>query len=179
MKTPEGVAHAEPDSTPGEEINLNAPAHLESAGPEVLMDAEEDRPYVLKEDGTTRGNASVGEDRDPRIELQEPGVSHLTTQEKAGSLTLSSPMPPTTSEAARTQRSPAVNAGTSANPERDRGADLEPPPHDPALLNEAAESTDHPPQQIQAHARVEGPLESLRGEEPRDGPDRPDIGART
>jgi len=58
----------EPDSMPGEEIdpNMDAHMHLEGAGPETLL-----------EDGTARKNASVEEDRDPHVELQEPEVRHL------------------------------------------------------------------------------------------------------
>lgn len=39
--TPEDVAHGEPDSTPGEEDDLNTPVYLESARPEVLMERED------------------------------------------------------------------------------------------------------------------------------------------
>ena len=168
VNTPEGVAHGEPDSMPGENINsnANAPVHLEGTGPEVLMDTEEDQPYVLEEDGIARENASVEEDGDPRIELQEPGVSHLATQEKAGSLTLSSLPPLTTLEAASTQCSPAVNTGTPAIPEPDRGANLEPQPHDTPQPNEAAEPHfQQPLEQIHAPTVAGGPLESLPGEE--------------
>ena len=166
MNTPEGVAHGEPDSMPGENINSNAntPVHLEGTGPEVLMDAEEDQPYVLEEDGIAWENASVEEDGDPRIELQKPAVSHLATQEKAGSLTLSSLPPPTTPEAASMQRSPAVNTGTLAISEPDHGADLEPQPHDTPRPNKAAEPHFHQPlKQIHVPTVAGGPLELLPG----------------
>lgn len=66
----------------GDVINLNANAlvHLESTEPEVLMDAEGDRS--LEEDGAARENASVDEDEDPHVELQEPGISYLATSEE-------------------------------------------------------------------------------------------------
>ena len=49
VNTPEGVAHGEPDLTPGEDINPNpnAPMHLEGMGPEILMDTAEDWPEVF------------------------------------------------------------------------------------------------------------------------------------
>jgi len=166
VNTPEGVAHGEPDLMPGEDINsnVNTPVHLEGMGPEVLMDAEEDQPYVLEEDGVTRENTSVEEDGDPHIELQEPMVSHLAMQEKAGSLTLLSLPPPTTPEAASMQHSPAVNTGTLAIPEPDHGADLEPQPHDTPWPNEAAEPHFYQPlEQIHAPTVAGGLLESLPG----------------
>jgi len=114
--------------------------------------------------GTVGGDASVEGDRNPRVELQEPGVSYLATQENAGSLTLPLSPPPITLEAARTQFLPVVNAGTLATPKpEDRGTNLDPPPPD-----EAAE----PPTQ-QSHEQIRGltnegePLQSLRGEQTR------------
>ena len=118
MHAPEGVAHSEPDST-WEELDPNAPVHLRGMGPEVLLEVE----------GIAVQNASVEGDRDPLFDLQEPGVSHLATQEKARSLILPSPTPPTTPEAASTQRSPAANTGTPAIPVPDHSADLEPQLH--------------------------------------------------
>ena len=166
--TPKGVAHPEPDLMPGEDIdpNVNAPVHLEGTGPGVLMDAEEDRPEdMLEEDGITRENASVKEDRVPHIELQESGVSHLATPEEDMFLTLSSSSPPTTSDAARAWRSLAVNTGTLAIPILDQGAVLEPLPHDMPVPNKGVESPDHhPSEQSQAPTEVRGPLESLLGE---------------
>ena len=156
--TPKGVAHPELDSMPGEDIypNANAPMHLEGMGPEVM----------LEKGGIARENASVEEDRVPRIELQESGVSHLATLEEDMFLTSSSSSsPPTTSEAARTQRLQAVNTGTPASPVPDHSADLELPPHDTPPPNEAAEPPIHqPPEQIQAPTEVGGPLKSLTGE---------------
>ena len=60
---------------------------------------------------------------DLRVELQKPGATHHAKQEKARSLALLLSPPPTTFEAARMQRSPAVDAGTPAipGPERRRG----------------------------------------------------------
>jgi len=154
--TPKGVAHPEPVSMPGEDINPNpnAPMHLEGMGPEVM----------LEEGGIAGENASVEEDRVPRIELQEPGVSHLATPEEDMLLTsLSSP--PLTPETAGTQRSQAVNAGTPASPVPEHGADLEPPPHDMPPPREAAKPPIHQsPMQTQAPTEVGGPLKSLPGE---------------
>jgi len=114
---PEGVTHLEPDST--REETPNAPMHPEGMGPEVLKDVEEDRLLKVEEDGATRKAASVKGDASPRVELQGPGVSCLTTQEDTGSLTLPSPIPPTTPEAASTQRSPAANTGALDEEEED------------------------------------------------------------
>jgi hypothetical protein len=71
VNIPEGVAHAEPGSIPGEEIDLNAntPVDSEVTGPEVL----------LEEDGTAGKNACIEGDKVPLVKLQEPGVSHLHT----------------------------------------------------------------------------------------------------
>ena len=71
-----------------------------------------------------------------------------------------SPIPPTTPEAASTQRSPAANTGTPDIPVPDHGADLEPQPHNTLPPpNEGAETPiHHLPQQIQAPIEVEGPL---------------------
>jgi len=173
--TPKGVAHAEPDSTPGEvfDPNANAPVHLEGAGLGFLMDAEEDRPYVLEEDGIAWENASVEEDRDPRIELQEPGVSHLAMPEEdmfltsslSSSSSSSSSSSPITPKTASMQCSPAIDTEMPATPEPDYGMDLEPQPHDRLPPNEATEPPIHQsPEQIQAPTDVEGPLESFRGE---------------
>jgi len=65
--------------------SMDAHAHPEGAEPEVLMDTEGDQ--LLEEDGTVGENASIEEDRDPHVELQEPGVSHLATLEEAEFLT--------------------------------------------------------------------------------------------
>jgi len=156
--TPKGVAHPEPDSMPGEDIdpNVNAPMHLEGLGPEVM----------LEEGGIAGENASVEGDRDPLVKLQESGVSHLAMPEEVTFLTSSSSSSsPTTSDAARTQHSPAVNTGMSAIPIIDHGIILEPPLHDMLLPNKGAESLDHhPSKQSQATTEVGGPLESLLGE---------------
>ena len=156
---PEGVAHSEPDST-WEEAKTNTPAHLEGAGPDTLMEEEDDHLLKVEEEEAARKAASVEGDVGPRVELQDPGVSCLSTQENAGSHTLPSPMPPTTPQAASTQPSLAVNAGTQATPVADHGADLEPQPHDtPPPPNEGAEPPTHqPPKQIRAPTKVEGPL---------------------
>ena len=107
---PEGVAHLELDSTP-EEIDLNVSIHLEGVGPEVLKDVEEDCLLKVEEDGAARKAASVKGDVGPCVKLQGPGVSCLSTQEEAGSLTLPSPTPPTTPDAASMQHSLAANTG--------------------------------------------------------------------
>ena len=158
--TPEGVAHGERDLMPGEDTNPNVSAHLEGAEPEVLMGAEEDRSLEVKEDEAARKAASVKGDISPRVELQDPGVSCLATQENAGSLTMSSSPLPTTPEAASTQRSLAVDTETPATLVPDHGADLEPQPHDmPPLPNEGAEPPIYqPPEQVRAPTAVEGPL---------------------
>ena len=77
--TPEGVAHAEPGSTPREETNpdTNAPMQPEDMGPDVL----------LAEDGITRENAGIDGDKDPHVELQEPGwPPHHTGGQRAPDL---------------------------------------------------------------------------------------------
>jgi len=158
--TPKGVAHGKPDSTPGEEIISNTPVHLEGTGPEVLMEEEVDRPLEVEEDGTTGKTVSVEGDIGPCVELREPGVSCLATQENTRSLTLPSPPLPTTPEAASMQRSLAIDIETPAIPVPDHGTDLEPQPHNtPPPPNEGAEpSTHQPPKQIRAPTEVEGPL---------------------
>jgi len=120
---------------------------------------------LLEEEGTAGENASVEEDRDPRVELPKPRVSHLATLEEAKFPTLLSPSP-TTFEAARMQRSlvRVVNAGMPETPEPDRGADLEPLPHDTLPPVEVAEPPNHLPGQIRAPTDVGKQLKSLRGE---------------
>src|SRR5712691_5180660 len=123
--TPEGVAHQEPDSTPGEDAspNTDARAHLHGAGSGLSMD-EEDHSLEVEE-GIARENASVEGDIGPRVELQDTGVSPLAMQEDVGSLTPpSSPPSPITPEAASTQRSPAANMGTPETPEADSDSDV-------------------------------------------------------
>jgi len=166
MNTPEGVAHGEPDSTPGEEISSSTPVHLEGTGPEVLIEEEVDHLLKVEEDGPTGKAASVEGDASPCVELQDPGVSCLATQENAGSLTLPSPPPPpTTLETASTQCSPAANTGMLDIPVPDHSADLELLPHNTPLPNKAAEPPIHqPPKQTQAPTGVGGSLESLPGE---------------
>jgi len=75
------------------------------------MGMEEDCLLKVEEDGATRKTISIEGDISPRVELQDPGVSCLATQEDAGSLTLPSPIPPTTPEAASMQHLPAANTG--------------------------------------------------------------------
>jgi hypothetical protein len=67
------------------------------------------------------------------------------------------------------QCSLAVNSGTPAIPDlEDRGADWDPPLHDPPLPNKGAEPPTHlSPKQIRAPTDVGEPMESLRGKEPR------------
>jgi len=165
MYAPKGVTHPEPDSM-WEEIEMNAPAHLEGMGPDTLMEEEDDCLLKVEEDGATRKAASVEGDVDPRIELQGPGVSCLATQENAESLTLPSPTSPTTPEAASMQRSLAVNTEMPAIPVPDHSVDLELQVHNaPLPPNKAAEHPIHQaPEQIQAPTKVGGPLESLPGE---------------
>ena len=72
-----------------------------------------------------------------------PPVRTRASEEEKMEKFLTSPLPspPITQGAARTQRSPAVDAGTAAVPVPDHDADFEPPP------NETAESpsTHQPP----------------------------------
>ena len=128
--TLEEDTHVEPDSTPGEDTNpdANTPVHPEGMGPDVL----------LVEDGTAQENAGIEGDKDPHVELQEPGVSHPTTPEDNVLLILSSP-PHIIPEAASMQRSPVISTMTPGILEPDRRADLE-LPHDtpPPTTFEAA-----------------------------------------
>ena len=134
---------------------------------------------MLEEEGTAGENASVEEDRDPRVELPKPRVSHLATLEEAKFPTLLSPSP-TIFEAARMQRSLVVNAGMLETPEPDCGADLELPPHDTLQPVEVAEPPDHLPGQIRAPTDVGKPLNSLQGETSLHMVvDEPDVGACT
>ena len=131
------------------------------------MDAEEDCLLKVEEDGATRKAASVEGDVSPHVKLQDSGVSHLAMQEVARSLTLSSSSPPpTTLEAASTQRLLAINTETPAIPVPEHGMDLKLQPHDtPLLPNEGAEPPIYQlPEQVRAPTKVEGPLESLPGE---------------
>ena len=114
--------------------------------------------------GAARKTVRVEGNMGPHVELREPGVSYLATQENTESLTLSSP-PLIIPEAAMMQRSPVVNAGTPGIPEpEDHGADLEPPPHDLPPPDGAAEYPNHhSSEQIRAPTEVGGPLEPLRG----------------
>jgi len=119
--TLKGVAHTqtvdvEPDLTRGEVADpMDARAHLEGAEPKFLMDMEGD--WLLEEEGTAGENASVEGDRDPRVELQEPGVSRLATPEEVEFLTSpSSSSSPPDSEAASTQHSPVVNTRNVGHP---------------------------------------------------------------
>jgi len=127
VNTPEGVAPAEPDSTPGEDAdsNTDARAHPYGAGSELTMDGKEDHSLKVEEEEIAGDNASVERDMGPRVELQDPRVSPLATQEEVGSLTPPSSPPPITPEAASTQRSPVVNTGTSATPEPDSDNEAE------------------------------------------------------
>ena len=127
LNTPEGVAHPEPDLTPGEDANSNAnvPMHSDGVGLDLLMEEEDDRSLKVEEEEIAGNDASVERDMGPRIELQNPGVSPLATHEDAGS----SPSPssssssPLTPEAASTQCSLVVNPGTSATPDSDSDDD--------------------------------------------------------
>ena len=146
---------------------MDAHTHLIRAKPETLTGEGEDRLYAMEEKAIGE-IASVKEDKHPRAELQEPGVSHLPIQEKARSFTSGLPSP-ITPEAARMQRSPAVNTEIPATPEPDRSADLEP-------LPEAVEPPDrHPPEQIRAPHRSRRAVGVApgRGIAARDGPDSP------
>ena len=99
---------------------------------------------LLEENGAAGRSASIEGDEVPRVELQEPGVSHLTTPEDNMSLTLS--LTPTIPEAASTQSSPAVNTMMPGILETVRRADLDPPPHDtpPSITSEAARTQRSP-----------------------------------
>ena len=149
MYAPKGVAHPELDST-WEEIEMNTPTHLEGAGPDALMEEEVDHLLEVEEEEAARKAVSVKGDTGPCIELQDPGVSCLATQENARPHTLPSPTSPTTLEAASTQCSLAIDIETLAIPVPDHGADLEPQLHDTLPLpNEAVEHPIHQtPEQI-------------------------------
>jgi hypothetical protein len=115
---PKGVAYGELDSILGKDTywNMNVPVHPVGMGPVIL----------LEENGAARKNASIEGDRVPHIELQEPGVSHLTTLEEVKFLTsLLSPSPHIILEAASTQCPLAVNTMIPGIPEPDHHADLE------------------------------------------------------
>ena len=73
--------------------------------------------------------AAVERDIGPHIDLLGSRVSHSATLEEMDSLTFSSSSLATVLEIARTQRSPAVNAGMSAPPEPVSSIRSEPPPH--------------------------------------------------
>jgi len=128
VNTPEGVAPAEPDSTPGEDTTTNpyAPAHLEGVGLDPSMDGKEDHTLEVEEEGIAGENASVERDIGPCVKLQIPGVSPLATHEDIGLLTSPSPSSsPLTPEAASMQCSPVANTGTSATPNNDSAEDAE------------------------------------------------------
>jgi hypothetical protein len=86
VNIPEGVTYGELDSIPGEDThwNMNVPVHPVGIGPVIL----------LEENGAARKNVSIEGDRVPYIELQEPGVSHLTTLEEVKFLTSSLSLSP-------------------------------------------------------------------------------------
>ena len=89
-----------------------------------------------------------------------PGLAALQSEEEKLLTSLPS-SPAITQEAARTQRSLAVDTGTPAIPVPNRDADLEPPPKKPA------ESPTHQsPKQVRAPTEVRGASESLRSEAP-------------
>jgi hypothetical protein len=127
---PEGVAYWEPDSIPGGDShqNVNMPMHPVGTGPDVL----------LKKDGTAGKNASIEGDEVPHVKLQEPRVRHLIIVEENKFLTLSPS--PITLEAASMQHSLAINTMMPEILELDRGADLDPLPHDtpPPITSKAA-----------------------------------------
>ena len=100
--------------------NANAPAHLEGAETESLVNIE-DHWWRRGQPGRMRASKRTGI---PMPSCESPGVSHLVTPEEAEILTLS-PMPPLiTPEAARAQRSPAVNTVTLATPDPEGSTDL-------------------------------------------------------
>jgi coenzyme F420-reducing hydrogenase alpha subunit len=70
-----------------ESLEKNAHAHLESAEPETLMNVEDDWLQEVEEEGTAEVMGAVD---DLCVDLQELGVSHLTTFE--GTSILTSPL---------------------------------------------------------------------------------------
>ena len=122
---------------PEEEIDLNAnaPVHPVGTWPDVL----------LEEDETVGENASIEGDEVPHVELQEPGVSRLTTPEVKFLTSSSPPSPHIIPGAASTHRSPAVNTTTPGIPEPDRRADLELPHDTPPPATSEAAKTQHSP----------------------------------
>jgi hypothetical protein len=164
---------AEPDPWLGEPDSLedNARVHLESTGPETLMDAEDDGLHEeeeVEEEETAEVAAAVDEGKDPRINLQELGVSHLTTLEGTScSLTFqSSPLlhQPVLLRTESLPRSPAKRTGTQATEELRRGVHIDPPLLDLPPPNGEARSPDRTvPEQIQALTQVKRLSETLRG----------------
>jgi hypothetical protein len=156
--TPDEVTRAQPlaqswaHKARSGDPNTDTHAHLAGTAREVLMDAEDDWLYGVEEDGAAGEKAAVKEESDPCVELRDPGVSCLATLKENESLTILSSLTPTTSEAARTQRPPAVNTRTPAISETKGGIDLMPPPHD-TPAPEAAEPPDKDPAQADPSPR--------------------------
>src|SRR5712672_2213741 len=168
---------AEPNPTwrHPEDPVADAHAHLESAEPEILMNAEDDSPQEVEEveeEVIAKVTAAVDKDKDPRVDLQGLGVSHLPMLKGANALT--SPLSQPTSTLLRTKRpptSPAIETGTRATGESRRGVNIEPPPLDQPPPAGAAEPPDSTvPEQIQSSTQVERPSESLRGKNLRRAP---------
>ena len=158
---------AEPEPWLGKPDSLedDAHAHLESAEPEILMNTEEDWLQEMEEEETAEVIAAVDEEKDPHVDLQGLGVSHLTMLK--GTRPLASPLSlhqPILSRIESPPRSPATETGTQAMRESGSGIDLESPPLDLPPLKGAAKPPDNTvPKQIQAPTKVERLLESLRG----------------
>ena len=136
-------------------------------------DGPDDWLTEVEGEGTAMYTA-VEKDVDPRVDLQGNGVSHPTTPKKIKFRPfLLSPLLKT-SEAARTQRSPPVNAGMSGieGPESTGHAntalpplDTAPPEEVPEPLREAIEPLSRPsPKPVRAPIDAEGHLELFWGE---------------
>ncbi|KAF8489659.1 hypothetical protein F5888DRAFT_1870139 [Russula emetica] len=159
----------EPDPLVGNH-NEDAHAQLESAELEILTNKEDGLLHQVEEvegEGTAEVIAAVDEEKDPRVDLQGLGVSHLATLEGTKVLTFPLSQSPHQSNILRTEclpKSPAIKTGTQATRELRPGTDLEPSPLDFPLSKGAVKPFNSTvPEQIQAPTQVERPSESLWG----------------
>ena len=154
----------------------DAHMHLESTKPEGLMNAEVDWLYEAKEmekdkeveeEKPAKAVVAVDKDKDPCINLQGLGVSHLTTLKGTNALTFPLSESLHQSILLRTEsplRSPATVAGTRATRESGCCIDLELLPSDlPPPTGDTEPPDDTMPEQIQAPTQVKRLSESLWG----------------
>ena len=144
--------------------------HIEVMEPEVLMDTECDwleEAEEAEEVETTEVIVAINEELDPFINLQGPGVSHLTMLEGTNAPTL--PLPkslhqPVLMRTKSLLRSLATRTGMQVTGEPSVSIDLKPLLLDPPPLNGTKEPPDSiVPEQIQAPNQVRRPLESFWG----------------